>query len=222
MYFYKLRERLRVSRMYTNYYKPGDEVNARRLVDSSFWNDKAKFESKADEWCDRFVYPYLTTNSPLPLALDYGCGVGRITRRIAPYFKEVVACDVSPEMIEFAKVYLKGIDNLTFIRVNGTNLEKVKKYRFNRIFSFLVFQHMRKRDTLSIMTAMSRILCKDGLLIASFSRQGVDDLEELTPNKNLVQHSREEILSLHKQAELEIKVMEEGLYIVTVAAKING
>src|SRR5262245_19348484 len=36
-------------------------------------------------------------------ALDFGCGVGRITRALAEYFDEVVGVDVASSMIERAR-----------------------------------------------------------------------------------------------------------------------
>src|SRR5262249_37347384 len=49
---------------------------------------------------------YLTT-LPLRLkwrrALDFGCGVGRITQALAPHFKEVDGVDISASMIEHAR-----------------------------------------------------------------------------------------------------------------------
>src|SRR5437899_10675462 len=36
-------------------------------------------------------------------ALDFGCGVGRITRALAPHFTAVTGVDVAPSMIESAR-----------------------------------------------------------------------------------------------------------------------
>ena len=36
-------------------------------------------------------------------ALDFGCGMGRLTQALAPYFKKVYGVDISPSMIELSK-----------------------------------------------------------------------------------------------------------------------
>jgi 2-polyprenyl-3-methyl-5-hydroxy-6-metoxy-1,4-benzoquinol methylase len=38
-------------------------------------------------------------------ALDFGCGVGRLTQALAKHFKEVCAVDIAPSMIQLAKKY---------------------------------------------------------------------------------------------------------------------
>lgn len=35
-------------------------------------------------------------------ALDFGCGVGRLTQALAPHFAQVVGVDISPKMIDIA------------------------------------------------------------------------------------------------------------------------
>src|SRR5712692_4210753 len=36
-------------------------------------------------------------------ALDFGCGVGRLTQALAPYFEVVYGVDIAPSMIELAR-----------------------------------------------------------------------------------------------------------------------
>jgi 2-polyprenyl-3-methyl-5-hydroxy-6-metoxy-1,4-benzoquinol methylase len=41
-------------------------------------------------------------------ALDFGCGVGRLTRALSSYFTEVHGVDISPSMIDKAKQLCEG------------------------------------------------------------------------------------------------------------------
>src|ERR1039458_919896 len=41
-------------------------------------------------------------------ALDFGCGVGRLSRALAGYFREVIGVDIAPSMIALAKQYNEG------------------------------------------------------------------------------------------------------------------
>lgn len=54
-------------------------------------------------------------------ALEYGCGVGRVTRFLAQRFSKVVACDISPSHLAQADQYLKAcaIDNVTCVRIRS-------------------------------------------------------------------------------------------------------
>ena len=38
-------------------------------------------------------------------ALDFGCGIGRLTQALAIYFEEVYGIDIAPSMIKLAKEY---------------------------------------------------------------------------------------------------------------------
>src|SRR5215472_8256894 len=42
---------------------------------------------------------------PRERALDFGCGVGRLSQALAEYFNEVHGVDVSPSMVELARQY---------------------------------------------------------------------------------------------------------------------
>src|SRR5688572_28982185 len=59
----------------------------------------------------RVVFEYLRTNDLLRFdnnrALDFGCGVGRLTRALGDYFNVVEGIDVSPTMIEKAQTLNK-------------------------------------------------------------------------------------------------------------------
>lgn len=57
--------------------------------------------------------------------LDIGCGDGRLTLLLAKYFKEIVAVDISPEMIEEGTRRAKeaGISNINWIIQSADNLD---------------------------------------------------------------------------------------------------
>jgi SAM-dependent methyltransferase len=50
------------------------------------------------------------------VVLDYGCGVGRLALWLAPQVRQVIAMDISPEMIDVAtrEGVARGVDNATF------------------------------------------------------------------------------------------------------------
>ncbi len=48
-------------------------------------------------------------------ALDFGCGVGRLTQALADYFNEVAGVDVSPTMVNKALEYNKKPTKFHFI-----------------------------------------------------------------------------------------------------------
>lgn len=85
------------------------------------------------------------------VVLDAGCGDGRFTVQIAPYFKKVIGNDTSSLMLKAALKLRdeKGIKNIEFIEKNTKSLNYPDKY-FDVIFArravadYLLFYRMLK------------------------------------------------------------------------------
>ncbi len=73
-------------------------------------------------------------------ALDFGCGVGRLTRALARRFDEAVGVDVSERMLEHARRLNADTPNVTF-----TNAEHPPAGRFDLVVANLVLQHLPSR-----------------------------------------------------------------------------
>jgi len=72
--------------------------------------------------------------------LDFGCGVGRLTRALARRFDEAVGVDVSERMLEHARRLNADTPNVTF-----TNAEHPPAGRFDFVVANLVLQHLPSR-----------------------------------------------------------------------------
>lgn len=74
------------------------------------------------------------------VAVEIGCGIGRLSEFIAPLFNELYAVDISKEMISGAKKRIHA-RNAFFFSTDGTNLPIISESA-DFVFSFIVFQHM--------------------------------------------------------------------------------
>lgn len=74
-------------------------------------------------------------------ALDFGCGVGRLTLALTGRFEHVVGVDVSPTMIELADRHreMARIANAEFVTVQQA---RATPELFDFICSLIVFQHI--------------------------------------------------------------------------------
>lgn len=98
-------------------------------------------------------------------ALDFGCGVGRLTQALASYFDEVVGIDIAPSMVTLAKQYNRFGARCTY-RVNDQdNLRLFPDQEFHFIYSNIVLQHMKPEYAKSYIREFLRVLKPEGVLI---------------------------------------------------------
>jgi SAM-dependent methyltransferase len=98
-------------------------------------------------------------------ALDFGCGVGRLTQPLAEHFDEVWGVDIAPSMIELAGRYNRHGDRCQY-RVNDSDdLQLFADETFDFVFSHLTLQHMDPRLAKGYIRDFLRVLVPGGLLI---------------------------------------------------------
>ena len=72
--------------------------------------------------------------------LDFGCGVGRLSRALGCYFGEVYGVDISEEMIRMARQYAASC---TFLVNQNDDLKLFQSDFFDFIYCNIVLQHQR-------------------------------------------------------------------------------
>jgi SAM-dependent methyltransferase len=98
--------------------------------------------------------------------LDFGCGVGRVTRALAPQFDECYGVDVSGRMISLARQFNSNVANCRFFVNTSSRLELFPNDHFDLVYSNIVLQHIpRKRDIESYIEEFVRVLAPCGLLV---------------------------------------------------------
>jgi SAM-dependent methyltransferase len=78
------------------------------------------------------------------MALDFGCGLGRLTFALAKIFRFVIGCDISEPHLEIARdnACQFGINNVHFIKSSANLLDRLSPGTFDFIYSRLVLQHI--------------------------------------------------------------------------------
>ena len=98
-------------------------------------------------------------------ALDFGCGVGRLTQALVVHFDEVCGIDVAPSMINLAQTINQYRDRCTY-RVNETdNLNLFPDHYFDFVYTSITLQHMEPRYALQYIKEFLRVLLPDALLM---------------------------------------------------------
>ena len=97
------------------------------------------------------------------IALDIGCGVGRLTRVLAERAAHVHAIDVSAEMLEQAREHNAHLTNVTWHHGDGTTLHPIGHDSIDAAVSHVVFQHIPDPQiTLGYVREMGRVLRPGG------------------------------------------------------------
>jgi SAM-dependent methyltransferase len=79
---------------------------------------------------------------PRGLALDFGCGAGRLTRALSSRFDTVVGIDVAETMLQVARQLNPDLVNVIWMHNNRTDLAAFTDRSIDFIYCRLVFQHM--------------------------------------------------------------------------------
>ena len=98
-------------------------------------------------------------------ALDFGCGVGRLTQRLADHFGQVVGVDISETMIELADAFNRCPQRVRYVCNPQEHLKIFEDRQFSFIYSNIVLQHLHPDLTLKYLGEFMRILESGGLLI---------------------------------------------------------
>ena len=138
--------------------KPGCERNR--------WDKRAFFETGR---ADIVHVLHKTCHLPFPLrrrrALDFGCGVGRLTQAMAVYFDEVDGVDIAPAMIRQARRFSPYGQRVRFHVNERDDLSLFADNQFDFILSLLVLQHMQPQYAKRYLAEMVRVLAPGGLLL---------------------------------------------------------
>jgi SAM-dependent methyltransferase len=99
-------------------------------------------------------------------ALDFGSGLGRLTRALAARFDRAVGVDISETMVGNATKFNAGIDNLTFQVNPHSDLRDFEDASFDMVNTRLVLQHLPSREVVENYVAeFLRVLRPGGLLV---------------------------------------------------------
>lgn len=130
------------------------------------WDPKEFFDSGRYR-LDRFFSIAQEAGLSLPpgTALDFGCGIGRLTQALAEKMNTCYGVDISPEMISLAKTYNRFTDKVNYIVNPKNDLSIFDTNFFDLIISDVVLQHMPPFLMKGYLREFIRVLKPAGALI---------------------------------------------------------
>jgi SAM-dependent methyltransferase len=111
----------------------------------------------------RTIHTYVDLAFQPARALDFGCGVGRLTIPLATRAGSVVGVDVSPSMLEEARKNCveRNLRNMEFV-VSDDTLSKVPG-SFDFIHSYIIFQHIPIKRGEELLQRLVDALAENGV-----------------------------------------------------------
>ena len=148
------------------------------------------------------------------LAVDFGCGAGRLTRAMAVHFGKVIGLDVSASMIAAARDLNADVANIEFIENTASELIGIDDASVDFVFSHITLQHIPSKLAIGYVEEFLRILAPGGVAVFQFvdasdaSWRG--RLFGLAPNRWLnplrrLLWRRREVFEMHVLAEQELR-----------------
>jgi SAM-dependent methyltransferase len=157
-----------------SYWDEGARRNAVWYVDTSLDYDDPDLDRFFET--GRVIVSEALENAPAApsghgLAVEIGCGLGRICRALADRFDRVVGVDISAEMLKQAQEHVQE-PNVEFVLGDGVSLDVLESGTADLVLSFTVFQHIPSVDVICrYLTEAGRVLKPGGVFVFQWNNE---------------------------------------------------
>jgi len=142
-------------------WEPADEETAMREVLNT--TDPEAFESSGREQFEA-LRPFVPVDG---VVMDFGCGIGRVARYVAPHCRELWAVDSSEQMLGFARKRLAAQENVRYARCDGTSIP-LPDAALDLAYSVLTLQHMEREHAFMLLRELRRVTRPGGTVYLTF------------------------------------------------------
>lgn len=194
--------------------------------------DKAEFFRTGDAEIARVMKTLarLGVTPRVGVALDYGCGVGRLSAALAQRFERVLGVDIAEAMLVQARAAHVERPNIAFERNSGDSLVGVADASIDFVYSNIVLQHAPRKHQRALIGEFCRVLGTGGVLVfqvpAHANRRSLAGwLHALAGNRLLnlarrLRYGRHGVMEMHTMAKDDVLRLlgSGGMRVVEVEA----
>jgi len=145
-------------------------------------------------------------------ALDFGCGVGRLTRALAAYFPECWGVDISPTMITLAQQFNQDLPQCRFLLNEQDQLQSLQDNYFGFIYTSIVLQHIAAPFNQKYIAELLRVLKPGGTLVFQMPDSLRGSVIRKLRAKLALRSRLKSLLGGGKLFNMEMHCLEEALY----------
>jgi len=98
-------------------------------------------------------------------ALDFGCGVGRLSQALADHFEQVVGVDIAESMVEQARQYNRRGDRVEYLVNTTDSLERLDTASFDFAYTNKTLQHIPPEPAEAYVREFFRVLRPGGVAV---------------------------------------------------------
>ena len=154
-------------------------MNTNQILENKYWMDIAsEKEAKAkiitnddfDNRTESDVKLILENLQPQKndVVIDFGCGIGRLAKHVAPHCGTLVGIDISEATLSYAMRYCAGINNINLKPMMADNIIELGNECIDKIYSIIVLQHISKPKIYNLLCDFNRVLKVGGKVFLQF------------------------------------------------------
>jgi ubiquinone/menaquinone biosynthesis C-methylase UbiE len=113
-------------------------------------------------------------------ALDFGCGVGRLTQGLARHFARVTGVDISEEMLALARRYNQQGARVSYVHNTDPDLRLFASNQFDLVYSLITLQHMEPPYARKYIAEFVRVAAPGGIILFQMPSQRLPEKKENT------------------------------------------
>ena len=193
-----------------------DKRGGRWDVDAFFAAGEGEIAA-LDTFCSSLMLP-----ASRRLALDFGCGVGRLSRALASRYAQVIGVDISPSMLAQARTLHAHVDNVRFVENATTQLGFIADASVDLIYCVITLHHNPAPLQLAYIGEFLRALAPGGVAVfqvaTGYSRDWRGLIYRCVPNR-LLAPLRRHVHDSRVAADLHVIDEAQVLALVASAGK---